>query len=126
MAAAAILLAATAPAATAQGEFPFDHEMLLDERPLPGSKRVPILDIGADGRATVDLWCKSGPAQVEVSGSAIKFTLAPMPDAPCTPERMQRDDDMAAALAEVTNWRIEGDVVTLIGPTPLRFRLSTH
>jgi hypothetical protein len=33
---------------------------------------------------------------------------------------------MVAALSQVTQWRIEDDVVLLIGPTELRFRLSTH
>jgi hypothetical protein len=32
-------------------DFPFDQDMLRDAKPLPGSKRVPILKIGADGRA---------------------------------------------------------------------------
>jgi hypothetical protein len=46
----------------AQAGFPFEHEMLLDVRPLPRSRRVPILEIFADGRAQIDLWCRSGPA----------------------------------------------------------------
>jgi heat shock protein HslJ len=123
-AAMAMLLGAHIPARAA--EFPYDREILLDMKPLPGSKRVPILEIGADGRAQIDLWCRSGPAQVEVRGEAITFRLGAMHEAGCTPERSERDDAMMAALSEVTQWRIEEDVVVLIGPSELRFRLSTH
>src|SRR5437762_14008040 len=95
-AAAATLLAAAA--AFAQAEFPFDRELLLDARPLPGSKRVPILEIGADGRAQIDLWCRGGAGRVAVTGVTITFTLGPMREESCTPERAQRDEEMAAAL----------------------------
>ena len=72
IAAAAMLLEIHGPVAAA--EFPYDQDLLLDVRPLPGSKRVPILEIGPDGRAQVDLWCRSGRAQVTISGEAITFT----------------------------------------------------
>jgi heat shock protein HslJ len=120
----AIVLAAHSPGLAA--DFPYDREMLLDAKPLPGSKRVPILEIGSDGRAQIDLWCRSGPAQVAVSGEAITFTLGPLREQGCTPERTARDEEMIAALAQVTTWRIEDDVVLLSGPIELRFRLSTH
>jgi hypothetical protein len=121
----AMLLTGNA-AAVAQGNFPFDHEMLLDARPVPGSKRIPILEIGADGRAQVDLWCRSGTAEVVVSGASIKFTLGAMRESGCTPERVRRDEDLAAALVQVTGWRVANDAVIFIGPTELRFHLSTH
>jgi heat shock protein HslJ len=107
-------------------DFPFDQDMLLDAKPLPGSKRVPILKIGADGRAQLDLWCRSGAAQVEVAGGAIKFTLGPLREDACTPERAERDEAMIAALSPMTQWRLEEDVVVLSGPSELRFYLSSH
>ncbi|MEA2937075.1 MAG: hypothetical protein QOC56_579 [Alphaproteobacteria bacterium] len=122
----AAMLLGTTTLARAQADFPFDREMLLDAKPMPGGKRVPILEIAADGKAQIDLWCKSGPGLVEVTGEAIKFTLGAMADQPCTPERMQADEEVAAALAQVTHWRLDEDVVVLLGPTELRFRLSTH
>jgi META domain len=124
-AAAAVLLAATV-VALAQAAFPFDRELLLDARPLPGSRRVPILEISADGRAQIDLWCRSGAGLVAVAGATITFTLGPMREQSCTPERAQRDEEMAAALSQVTRWRLEGDVVVLVGPTELRFHPSSH
>ena len=39
------LAACLAPAVAAQSEFPFGRELLLDARPMKGSKRVPILDV---------------------------------------------------------------------------------
>jgi META domain len=121
----AVLLAVDATA-VAQAEFPFDRELLLDARPLPGSKRVPILEIGADGRAQVDLWCRGGPAQVDVTGETIKFTLGAMREEACTPDRARRDDELAAALAQVTGWRTEDDIIVFAGPTELRFVPSAH
>jgi hypothetical protein len=110
----------------AQEEFPFDQEMLLDAKPMPGGKRVPMLTVAPDGRAQVDLWCKSGPALVTVVADTIVVMLGPMPEVPCTPERAQADADTAAALAAATNWRIEGDALVLVGPTMLRFLRSSH
>ncbi len=122
---AAVLIAA-APPVWAQ-QFPFEREMVLDEKPMPGSKRVPILEILADGRAMIDLWCKSGEGRAEIKGDTITFTLGPMREDGCTPERLQRDEDLAKALAQVTEWQLDDDeVVVLIGPTELRYRLSTH
>jgi heat shock protein HslJ len=113
--------------AVAQAPFPFEREMVLDAKRLPDSKRVPMLEIFEDGRATIDLWCKSGEGRAEVTGDAIKFTLGPMREEYCTPERLQRDEELAAWLTAVTSWRLaEDDVLVLIGPTELNYRLSTH
>jgi heat shock protein HslJ len=118
----AAMLAATAAAA----EFPFERELLLEAKPLPGSKRVPMLEVLREGRALIDLWCKSGDGRVEISGDTIKITIEAMKLESCTPERMERDEALAAALAAVTQWRMEDDVLVLIGPTELRYALSSH
>ena len=36
------------------------------------------------------------------------------------------DDNLLAALAQVTGWRRRGDVIELLGATTLRFRLMTN
>jgi hypothetical protein len=101
--------------------------MFLDAKRLPDAKRVPMLEIFEDGRAMIDLWCKSGEGRAEVMGDAIKFTLGPMREEYCTPERLQRDEELAGWLTAVTNWRLaEDDILVLIGPTELNYRLSTH
>jgi hypothetical protein len=111
----------------AQTSFPFDQEMLLEVKPLPGSRRVPMLEVQSGGKATVDLWCHSASADVALSGSEIKFTFVSAQQENCTPERVELDQQMAAALTEVTNWRREDDIIVLVGPTTtFRFRLSTH
>ena len=119
---AMMLVATTALAA----EFPFERELLLEAKPLPGSKRVPMLEIRRDGRAIVDLWCRSGEARVKIEDDMIEFTLGAMREEGCTPERTQRDEAMAAALGKVVNWSMEDDVLVLIGPTELRYALSSH
>ncbi len=100
--------------------------MLLEAKPLPGSKRVPMLEITRDGRAIIDLWCRSGEGRVMIEDDVIEFTLGTLRENGCTPERSQRDEAMATALAKVTNWRMEDNVLVLVGPTELRFHLSAH
>ena len=122
--AAALVLAAAA--AQAQSEFPYDRDLVLDARPIRGGKRVPVLSIESNGRAQIDLWCKRGAAQAAISGDTIIITPGTLNDEPCTAERAQADEDMLAALAQVTGWSRRGDVVTLAGAKPLRFRLATN
>src|ERR1044071_9675105 len=49
---AAILGFLLVSAAQAQ-EFPYDRDLVLDARPMRGSKRVPILSIDTSGRAQI-------------------------------------------------------------------------
>jgi heat shock protein HslJ len=107
-------------------EFPFERELLLEAKPLPGSKRVPMLEITRDGRAIVDLWCRSGEGRVKIEDDMVEFTLGAMREEGCTPERTQRDEALAAALGKVMNWSLEEDVLVLSGPTELRYTLSSH
>ena len=123
---ACVLAFAFVTAAFAQSDFPYDRDMVLDARPMRGGKRVPVLAIGAGGRAQIDLWCKRGEGQAAIAGDTITIIIGAMADEPCTPERAQADEDMIAALAGVTNWAMRGDVVTLTGAKPLRFRLAAH
>jgi heat shock protein HslJ len=85
-----------------------------------------MLEIAADGRAQVDLWCHSGSGQITVTGRTIKVALGAMREEACTPDRAQRDEDLAAALGAVTQWKVEEDVVVFSGTMELRYRLSTH
>jgi len=120
------VIAAPAVPAGAQSEFPYDRDLVLDALAMRGGKRVPVLSIEQDGRAQIDLWCRSGPGLVEIAGNAVKFTLGPMREAACTPERAQRDEELAVVLSQMTRWRRENNIVVFVGPTELRFHLSTH
>jgi heat shock protein HslJ len=113
-------------ASEAQSAFPYDRDMVLDARPMRGSKRVPILAVSEGGEAQIDLWCRRGRGQAAISGDAITITVGTMNDEPCTPERAQADEEMIAALAAVTSWQQRGDVLTLNGAKSLRFRLATN
>jgi heat shock protein HslJ len=107
-------------------EFPFERELLLDAAPMRGSKRVPGLEVNSSGQATIDLWCKSGGGQVIVAGDTITIIPGEMRPAQCSPEQTRGDEEMLAALAQVTHWQSEGDVLILVGPTVLRFRSTTN
>ena len=124
---AGALLVAAAQTARAQAEFPYERDLLLDARPMRGSKRVPILAIESNGRAQIDLWCKRGQGEAVIAGDSITILVGAMRDEACTPERAQADEEMIAALGQVTGWSVSGDVVTLTGAaTTLRFRAASH
>ncbi len=106
--------------------FPFGREMILDTAPLPGSKRVPILEIEENGAASIDLWCASLHGQANVSDDTISIVPGPPQPASCAPERQTGDENLLAAIAQVTNWRRNGDVIELRGASTLRFRLMTN
>jgi META domain len=125
---AAVLAAAGAgaDAAVAEEGFPFGFEMTLDGPPQPGSKRIPILEIGDNGEAKLDLWCKSGTGQFSVAGNTVIFVPGQMDDRGCTPPRAQADDELIATLGEATTWRRRGDSVSFVGNKTLRFRINTN
>src|SRR4051794_3962287 len=112
--------------ATAAETFPFDEELLLDAKPMRGSKRVPMLDIRAGGEVLIDLWCNSVQGQLVVADDTITVLTGPKTDRTCTPERLRGDEEVLSALEQVTTWRREGDGVVLIGPQSLRFHRATN
>ena len=126
---AALVLSAaalSAGAARADDEFPFGMEMTLDAARQPGSKRIPSLEIGDNGEAVLELWCKAGKGQFSVAGNTVIFVAGPLEDRSCPPARAQADDDLVAALSEAATWKRQGDTVLFIGPRPLRFRINTN
>jgi heat shock protein HslJ len=125
--AAVVVSAAFFGAAPAMAqEFPFGLEMTLEVARMPGSKRIPSLEIGDDGEVVLELWCKGGKGQFSVAGNTIVFVPGAMENRTCPPDRAQADDDLIAALGDAATWRRQGDYVTLIGSKPLRFRINTN
>jgi heat shock protein HslJ len=118
--------ASLASAVAAQSEFPFGSELMLDVKPMKGSKRVPMLDIDQKGLAEIDLWCNSVKGQMVVAGDTITIITGEKTERSCPPERAQADDEVLGALNEVTSWRREGDILVLIGTRTMRFRLQTN
>ena len=112
--------------AFADAGFPFEKDLILDVRPMKGSKRVPVIEIGNGGAAVIDLWCDRMQGRAIVSGDSITIMPGPREGAACPPDRAKADEDMIEALQQVTGWRRSGTNVTLTGPQTLKFRLPTH
>jgi hypothetical protein len=127
--AASLLLVATVlnfTPARADDGFPFEMQMQLDVNRMPGSKRIPNLDIGEAGEVVLELWCKGGKGQFSVAGNTVIFVAGAMENRSCPPDRAQADDELLAALAEVGTWKRQDDLVLLVGPKTLRFRINTN
>ncbi|MBH5398617.1 META domain-containing protein [Bradyrhizobium sp. CNPSo 4010] len=121
---AAVAMLAMATLARAEEGFPFGTEMTLEALPQAGSKRIPNIEIGDHGEVVLELWCKGGKGQFSVAGNTVIFVPAQIQDRNCPPARAQADDELVAALGSVETWKRQGDVLTLIGPKPLRFRTT--
>ena len=122
----ALCMIAASITAAAADEFPFGAEMTLDARPMPGSKRIPNLEIGDKGEVILELWCKGGKGQFSVANDTVIFVPGQMEDRPCSPERATADDDLLATLAAASGWRRQGNAVQFMGPKVLRFRINTN
>jgi META domain len=120
-----VVTAFLAPAA-AGDTFPFGATLMLDAAPIRGSKRIPMIEIAENGAASIDLWCASARAQAVVADNSISISPGDLQNTQCEPDRQSRDAELLAALAQVTNWRRNGEVVEFLGATPLRFRLMTN
>ena len=126
---AASLLLATAlnlTPARADDGFPFETQMQLDVNRMPGSKRIPNLDIGEAGEVVLELWCKGGKGQFSVAGNTVIFVAGAMENRPCPPDRAQADDELIAALTDAGTWKRQGDLVSFVGAKTLRFRINTN
>jgi heat shock protein HslJ len=123
---ALVIVAMSAPSLAAESSFPFDSELMLDARPMKGSKRVPVIGVGRNGEATIDLWCNSIEGQIVVIDSTISVMTGAKTDRQCDSARMLGDTDLLAALQQATSWSRAGDVVTLRGAKTLRFRQPTN
>ena len=107
-------------------EIPFEGELLLDARPMPGSKRIPNMDIAANGTIALEMWCNRVEGQVVVAGDTLTVITGQPTDRGCSPDRVRADADLIEALNAVTNWSRQGDTVLLIGPKTLRFKVPTN
>ncbi|WP_420869906.1 META domain-containing protein [Bradyrhizobium septentrionale] len=123
---ALVAVAVVAVPAEAQEEFPFGFVMTLDAARMPGSKRIPSIEVGDNGEVILELWCDGGKGQFSVAGNTIVFVPGAMENRSCAPERAQADKDLLAALGEMTTWHRQGDQVTFIGSKSLRFVINSN
>ncbi len=120
--------------AIAVDSFPFDQTLVLEEKPMPPVKRMPILIVGQNGDATIGLWCKTVRGRVDVTDAAMHIESNPLPEVlpqymasgQCTDERMKADQDTLDALKQVTAWRRKGRMIVLEGVTAMKFRPSDN
>lgn len=123
---ALLLTGGVREAVAAERGFPYEQELMLDASPMKGSKRVPMLEIGPSGEASIEMWCNTVKVQLVVASDTITVVAGAKTDRQCTPDRMRGDDDLLTILEQITNWRRDGDLLTLRGSRNMRFRLSTH
>ena len=121
----AMFALACAPA-SAQSQFPYDSELILDTAPMRGSKRIPNMDVDPKGAIALEMWCNRVEGQFVVAADTVTVLTGQATQRPCPAERAQGDEKLLAALSQVTNWRRRGDTLELIGPRTLRFRLPTN
>jgi heat shock protein HslJ len=121
-----VLASSAGPALATDHAFPFDRELMLDTPPMPGTKRVPTLQIDANGAISIELWCARLRGQANVGEDSISIVSGPANPAQCAPDRQSGDEKLLAALVQTTNWRRRGDVIELRGATTLRFHLMTN
>jgi len=114
-----------APSALAE-PFPFGSELVLDVNPMPGSRKIPVLDIRQNGLAEIDLWCNSVKAQLVIAANTITIITGEMSSRQCPPDRARADDDLVTALNQVTNWRMEDSALVFTGGKTLRFLRQTN
>ena len=114
------------PAAAAETAFPFGSELMLDGKPMRGTKRLPTIAIEQDGAAAIDLWCGSARAQATVGGSTIIFTSVERDNGQCDAQRSASDDDLLDTIMHMTKWRRSGDSVEFSGAATLRYHLMTN
>jgi heat shock protein HslJ len=121
------LLAITLLSAVAsESTFPFGSALFLDSPPLPGSKRIPMIEIEENGTAAFNLWCANVSGSASVAANTITIMPAKALSVQCTPDRLTRDTNLLTALMQVTTWQRHGEVIDFIGATNLRFRLTTN
>ena len=106
--------------------FPYGTELVLDASPMRGSKKIPSIDIGQDGTADIDLWCNAVKARLVVAANTITIITGDLPARQCPPDRARADNDLIAALNDVTTWNMEPGALVFTGSRTLRFRVQTN
>jgi heat shock protein HslJ len=121
-----MVLAGVSAGVAVDRSFPDDGTLLLEAKPMKGSKRVPILQIESKNEASIDMWCNTVPAQLVVVDNTITIILGSPTQKQCDPDRMQADADLMGALQQVASWRRQDDLLVLQGERSLRFHFSSN
>ena len=81
---AVCVLSGIVAADAAERGFPYNSELIMDAKPMRGSKRVPMLVIGAKGEARIEGWCNNVEAQMVVAADTLTIPVSPVLDQPTT------------------------------------------
>src|SRR5262245_494808 len=76
----ACFFGAMTAADAAERGFPYNSELIMDAKPMRGSKRVPMLVIGAQGEAKIEGWCNTTEAQMVVAADTLTILTGGSPD----------------------------------------------
>ena len=109
-----------------ENQFPLDSELILDVAPMRDSKRVPNMDVAANGAIALEMWCNRIEGQIVVAADTITVLTGPATSRQCSLEQLSGDEELLAALTQITHWRREGSMLLLVGPRTLRFRIPTN
>jgi hypothetical protein len=82
---ACVLACGVAATGDAQQAFPFDSELLLDVAPMPGSKRIPNMDVAANGAIALEMWCNRVDGQIVIAGDTITVLTGQPSNRQCPP-----------------------------------------
>jgi heat shock protein HslJ len=115
-----------AGAQSASQPFPYGRELRLDVDRMRGTRKIPVLDIGTDGTADIELWCNNVKAQLVVAANTITIITGASSSRQCGPDLLRADDDLLTALSQATLWRMDDAALTLTGGRTLRFVVQTN
>ena len=123
---ACLVMLGVSAAQAQENQFPLDSELILDVAPMRGSKRVPNMDVAANGAIALEMWCNRVEGQIVIAADTVTVLTGPATDRQCSPEQQRGDEELLAALSQVANWRRDGSMLLLVGPRTLRFRIPTN
>ena len=114
-------------AASAQDQFPFDSELILDVAPMRGSKRIPNMDVDAKGGIAMEMWCNRVEGQFVVAADTVTVLTGQATQRQCPPER-------AAGRRAIAGGARPGDELAPPRrharidrrPRPLKFKVPTN
>ena len=87
---AACVLGGIVAADASERGFPYNSELIMDAKPMRGSKRVPMLVIGAKGEAKIEGWCNNVEAQMVVAADTLTILTGASTEQQCPADRMRR------------------------------------
>src|SRR5437879_12538815 len=94
----------------AERGFPYNSELIMDAKPIRGSKRVPMLVIGAKGEAKIEGWCNNVEAQLVVAADTLTILTGASTEQQCRPDRMRAGEELTPGRMGITPWRPRGAV----------------